>query len=638
MTMLDRMRRHKNLLKWSLALVVVSFILLYVPAFMSTSGGPSLSSDVVARVEGHEVTAGDFQRAYQGQLQAYRSAYGANISEQLLKQLGIEQQILQQMVDERAALAEAERLGMRVSDEEIRSRILTMPAFQMNGQFLGEERSRQLLNMQRPPISPAEFEESLRRSMTVDRLRAALTDWLTIADADIEKEFRKRNEKVKLQLLAFRTDDFKSKVTVSDADIAADFEKNKEKYRVGEQRKVRYLLVDIDAVKTRVNVSQRDIERYYNDNIEQYSTAEQVRASHILLKTEGKDEAAVKATAEKLAQEARGGADFAALARKYSEDDQSKDKGGDLDYFAKGRMVAEFDEKAFSMQPGTISDPVKTQYGFHVIKMVDKKPAATRTLDEVKTQITDAVAYQRAQTQATQLAEKLEKEISKPGDLDVAARANGFTVQETGFFSREEPILGLGAGPDVSQRAFELKEGEVSGHLRVPRGLVFMAPAGKRDPFLPKLDEVKDRVRDDFVREKASELAKQRAAEVKGSSKGDLAAAAKASGLELKTSDLLARDSALPEVGVSAAVDRAAFSLPIGDVSDPIATDNATVVIKVLERKEATKEEFATGKEQLREDLLNERRNRFFSSYMGKAKQRMAIQINREILGRLIGT
>ncbi|MBI3262998.1 MAG: peptidyl-prolyl cis-trans isomerase [Acidobacteria bacterium] len=637
MTMLDKMRRRKNLLKWSLALVVVSFILLYVPAFIRSGGGPATSSDVVAQVEGHEVTAGDFQRAYQGQLQAYRSAYGSNISEQLLKQLGIEQQILQQMVDERAAIAEAERLGIQVSDEEVGDRIRTMPAFQVNGQFMGEERYRQLLNMQRPPISYAEFEESLRRSMTVERLRAALTDWVTVADTELEKEFRRRNEKVKLQLLAFRTDDFRGKVGLAEPEVAAYFDTNKDKYRVGEQRKVRYLLVDVDAIKARVSVSQRDLERYYNDNIEQYSTPEQVRASHILLKTEGKDEAAVRATAEKLAQEARGGADFAALAKKHSEDEASKEKGGDLDYFPRGRMVAEFDEKAFSMQPGTVSDPVKTQYGFHIIKMVDKKAATTRTLDEVKAQITDQVGFQRAQSQAAQLAEKLEAQISKPGDLETVARANGFSAQETGFFRRDEPILGLGAGPDISQRAFELKDGEVTGHLRVPRGFVFLAPAGKKDPYLPKLDEAKDKVRDDLTREKATALAKQRAAEVKGSAKGDLAAAAKAAGIELKTTELVARDAALPEIGVSAAADRVAFALPVGEVSDPIVTDTATVVIKVLERRDTTREEFAAGKEQLRDDLLAERRNRFFSSYMVKAKQRMEIQINREVLGRLIG-
>jgi peptidyl-prolyl cis-trans isomerase D len=637
MTMLDRMRRHKNLLKWSLALVVVSFILLYVPAFIGGGDGPATSGDVVAQVEGHEVTAGDFQRAYQGQLQAYRSAYGSNISEQLLKQLGIEQQILQQMVDERAALAEAGRLGLHVSDEEVGDRIRTMPAFQVNGQFMGEERYRQLLNVQRPPISYAEFEEGLRRSMTVDKLRAALTDWLTIADTDLEKEFRRRNEKVKLQLLAFRVDDFRGKVSVSDPEAAAYFDTHKETYRVGEQRKVRHLLVDVDALKARVNVSQRDLDRSYNDNIEQYSTPEQVRASHILLKTEGKDEASVRATAEKLVQEARSGADFAALAKKYSEDEASKDKGGDLDYFPRGRMVAEFDEKAFSMPPGTISDPVKTQYGFHIVKAVDKKAATTRTLDEVKAQITDQVGFQRAQAQAAQLAEKLEQQINKPADLEGVARANGFTVQETGFFRRDEPILGLGAGPDISQRAFELKDGEVTGHLRVPRGFVFFTLTGKKDPYLPTLEEVKDKVRDDLIREKATELAKQRAAEVKGTAKGDLAAAAKSAGLELKTTELVARDAALPEIGVSAAVDRVAFSRPVGEVSDPIVTDNATVVIKVLERKDATREEFTASKEQLRDDLLGERRNRFFSSYMVKAKQRMDIQINREVLGRLIG-
>ncbi|MBI4478359.1 MAG: peptidyl-prolyl cis-trans isomerase [Acidobacteria bacterium] len=637
MTMLDRMRRHKNLLKWSLALVVVSFILLYIPAFVGDGTGPGLSSDVVAEVEGHEVTAGDFQRAYQGQLQAYRSAYGSNISEQLLKQLGIEQQILQQMVDERAALAEAQRLDIRVTDAEVRERILTMPAFLMNGQFMGEERYRQLLSMQRPPLSPGQFEESLRRSMTVDKLRAALTDWVTIPDGELEQEYRRRNEKVKLQLLAFRTDDFRAKVTVSDAEVSAYYDRHRDKYRVGEQRKVRYLLVDVDALKGGVNVSQRELERYYNDNVEQYSTPEQVRASHILLKTDGKDEATVRILSEKLAQEARGGADFAALARKYSEDEGSKEKGGDLDYFPRGRMVTEFDDQAFSMEPGTIGDPVKTQYGFHIIKVVDKKAATTRSLEEVKAPITEQIAYQRAGQEAARLAETLEDQINEPADLDTAARANGVTVQETGFFGRDEPILGLGAGPDVSQRAFELKEGEVTGHLQVPRGFVFLALSGKKDPYLPKLDEVKDRVREDLTRDKAGELARQRASEAKTASKGDLAAAAKLSGIELKTTDLVARDSALPEVGISATVDRAAFSLPVGAVSDPIGTDTATVIIKVLERTDPTTAEFEKAKDQLRSDLLDERRTRFFNAYMVKAKQRMDIQINREVLGRLIG-
>src|SRR5262252_2908175 len=174
MTMLDRMRRHRDWLKWSLGLVCVTFVLFYIPDFLRGSGADASSSDMIAKVEGREITSGEFRRTYQAQLQAYRSAYGNNMSEQLLKQLGIDQQILQQMVDERAALAEAERLGITVSDEEVRQRIFSMPAFQDNGAFIGEQRYQQLLRMQRPPMTPSEFEDSLRKQLTIQKLRSSV--------------------------------------------------------------------------------------------------------------------------------------------------------------------------------------------------------------------------------------------------------------------------------------------------------------------------------------------------------------------------------------------------------------------------------------------------------------------------------
>src|ERR1051325_6684568 len=172
MTMLDRMRRHRDWLKWSLGLVCVAFVLFYIPDFLRGTGADAASSDTVARVEGRDVTSGEFRRTYQAQLQAYRSAYGNNMSEQLLKQLGIDQQILQQMVDEQAAISEADRLGISVSDEEVRQRIFAMPAFQENGQFIGDQRYQQLLRLQRPPMIPAEFEDGVRRSLTVEKLRS----------------------------------------------------------------------------------------------------------------------------------------------------------------------------------------------------------------------------------------------------------------------------------------------------------------------------------------------------------------------------------------------------------------------------------------------------------------------------------
>jgi peptidyl-prolyl cis-trans isomerase D len=636
MTMLDRMRRHRDWLKWSLGLVCVAFVLFYIPDFLRGSGADAASGDTVAKVEGREISSADFRRTYQAQLQAYRSAYGGNMNDQLLKQLGVEQQILQQMVDERAALAEAERIGIKVSDEEVRQRIFAMPAFQENGGFIGETRYQQLLRMQRPPMIAAEFEDNIRHGLAVEKLRGSLTDWLSVNDKDLEKEYRRRNDKVKLAVVSFTADSFRSQVSASDAEVATYFAGHQNDFKIPEKRKIRYLLLDIEALRAKTVVPASDIEREYNNNSEQYTTPEQVRASHILLKTEGKDDAAVKAKAEGLLKQARGGADFSDLAKKNSEDEASAKNGGDLDYFGRGRMVPEFDQAVFAMQPGAISDLVKTQYGYHIIKLVDKKNATTRPLAEVRQQLNDQLAYQRAQAQAADLAQNLEKQITTPADLDKVAKAQSLTVLESGFFARDEPILGLGPSPEAANKAFDMKTGDVSGPLRASRGFVFETLVAKQDPYVPKVDEVKDRVRDEVVKQKARDLSKQKAAEIAAKLKSapDFEKAAKAAGVEAKTTDLITQDSPIPDLGVAPAVEEAAFKLAAGAVSDPIPTDNGTAVIKVLEKKSVTPEEWTSSKDRFREELLTDRRNRFFSAYMVKAKQKMKIEVNREALQR----
>ena len=634
--MLDRMRRHRDWLKWSLGLVCVAFVLFYIPDFLQGTGADAASSDTIARIEGQKITGSEFRRAYQAQLQAYRSAYGGQMSDQLLKQLGVENQILQQMVDERAALAEADRLGIKVSDEEVRQRILATPAFQENGTFIGETRYQQLLRMQRPPMTAAQFEDNVRRSLAVDKLRASLTDWLSVADKDLEGEYRRRNDKVKLAVVSFTADTFRPQVSATDAEVTAYFDGHKEDFKIPEKRKIKYLLIDFDALRTRITIPAADVQQAYNTNIEQYSQPEQVRASHILLKTEGKDDAAVKAKAEELLKKAKAGADFAELAKANSEDEGSAKNGGDLDFFGRGRMVPEFDQVAFTLQPGQISDLVKTQYGYHIIKVTDRKAASTRSIDEVRQQLTDQLSYERAQTQANEIAAQVEREVKKPADIERVARARGLAVLESGFFAREEPIMGLGPAPEAASRAFEMKPDEVAGPLRAGRGILFQTMTAKQDPYVPKIEEVKDRVRDEVVKQKAREVSKQKATEIAAKLKSapDFEKAAKAAGVEAKTTDLIAAGAPIPDLGVAPAVEDAAFKLPVGAVSDPIATDNGSAVIKVVEKKAVTTEEWNTSKDRFREELLTDRRNRFFSAYMGKAKQKMKIDVNREALQR----
>ena len=641
MTMLDRMRRHKNILKWSLAVVVLTFILLYIPDFVSTrpDGTGAAPGEVVAEVGGREVTAGEFQQRYISQIQAYRNQLGGSVNTSLLRQLGVDQQILNQMIEEQVALIEADRNGIRVTDDELAQQIMSIPGLQENGQFIGEARYQQLLQTQNPPMTTSQFEEGLRRSLIVEKLRAALTDWMAVPDSDLEREYSQRNDKVKLQVIALNADRFRDKVTVTDADVAAYYQSHSAEYRRGEQRKIRYLLLDRDQARQKVVVPPTDVQRYYNDNIQQYQTPEQVRASHILLETAGKNEADVKKRADDIAKQVKGGADFAELAKKVSEDKGSAANGGDLDYFGRGRMVPEFEQAAFSMQPGQISDPVKSQFGYHIIKMVDKRAGSTRSLDEVRPQIQQQLAMETADQRITQQARDLEKSINDPGDLDTAAKELGLMVQESGLFQREDPVPGLGVAPQVAQEAFTLADKQVSKAVGSSRGPVFITVTEKKDPYVPKLDEVKDRVRADLIRQRATELSSERASAIAASLKSapDFAAAAKAQGLEAKDTELIARNAALPDnIGVSPEVDKVAFSLPVNTVSDPIKTSDGTVIVRVVEKDPVTPDEFRKAKETFRAEILNERRGRFFNAYMTKAKDKLSIEINSDVVQRVV--
>ena len=639
MTMLDRMRRHKGWLKWSLAAVVLTFVLFYIPDFLTTPTGAA-PNEALATVEDETITVGAFTRRYNAQVQAYRNAYGGQMNDQLLKQLGIDRQILQQLIDEEAMVAESRKQGITVSDVEIRERILALPGFQENGKFVGEQRYRQILQIQNPPLSTTEFETSLRRALQIEKLRTALTGWMSVDDADVVAEFKKRNEKVKLEVVPVTAEAFKSQVTVTDAELVPYFEKAKDKYRIGEKRAIKYAQVNVEQVRNAIVVPDADIAAFYQQNLTQYQTPAQVRASHILFKLEGKDEKAVQARAEEVLKKAKApNADFAALAKEYSEDDTNNMNGGDLDYFGRGRMVAEFEQAAFGMKAGETSDLVKTAFGFHIIKVVDNQPESTRALAEVRTELEDQLKWQKAQAEAESIAKSLEATTKTPADLDRVATERGLSVVETGLIASDEPVQGIGAQPELSSRVFAMKEGEVTPALRVATGWVFATVTGRQDSYVPQLAEVKARVADDVRQDKAAEMARQRAAAIANDLKTakDFTAAAKRAGLDVKTTELVARGSAIPDLGISEAVDAAAFALPQGGVSDAISTPTGTAVIRVVEKVGVTDAEVASGKDTLRDELVNARRDKFFGAYMQKAKSGLKINILQDTLARITG-
>ena len=638
--MLDGMRRHKGWLKWSLALVCLAFVFLYVPGFVDQGPMQGLPDTVLARVGEHEISVMEFRQAYLRQLQAYRLQAGEEISEDLLRQLGIDRQILQQLVNEYYQLTEAERVGLQVADAEVRQWIVTLPTFQEDGQFIGEQRYLELLQRQRPPVSPAQFEEDVRRQLLVERLQATVTQWVNVSDEEVEMEHRRRNEKVKIDVVAFRGDDFRDDVEATDEDIELLYQEESLVYQVPEKRKLRFLLLDEGAFADGITPSDVEVQDYYDSNLSQYSTPGQVRASHILLRTEDQEESAVEALAAELATAARGGADFAELAREHSDDEGTAEMGGDLGLFGRGRMVPEFEGVAFAMDVDAISDPVKSPFGYHVIKVTEKQVETVRLLAEVRNSIVTTLKREQASARTSVLSRAIAAEVSTPADLDTAAAARGLEVQESGFAAPGEPILGLGLAREVSARAFQIEEGQVEGPISTPLGPAFVTVIGRQDPYVPPLDDVRAQVREDVIRRKALTLARERAGEVAAQLQEaeDFAAAAQAAELTVGSSELMSRGGAFPEVGVSDAVEAIAFALPVGGVSDVVEAGSAAAIVHVVERQDVTAAELESARDELRTELLRQKQDQFFRSYMDSAQETIELNIDQLALDEALGT
>ncbi len=230
-----------------------------------------------------------------------------------------------------------------------------------------------------------EFEDLIGQGLLEEKFRQLVTDGITVSPAEVEQDFRRRNDKIKISYVVIKPEDLQSKVEASDADLSAYFDKNKARYNVPERRVVQYAFLDLEQLRLRANISQDEIRSYYDSHIDTYKSPDRAHVAHILFKTVGKTDAEaeeIRKKAEDVLKKAKSGANFADLAKQYS-DDTTKDKGGDLDWIVRGQTVPEFEQAAFSLPVGSISDLVKTQYGFHIIKVIDRQTARTQTLEEV---------------------------------------------------------------------------------------------------------------------------------------------------------------------------------------------------------------------------------------------------------------
>jgi peptidyl-prolyl cis-trans isomerase D len=636
------MRRHRRWLFVFLWLVIAAFIVLYVPAFRraSAEGSPG---ETLADVGGLTITVGQFQRAYQQQRQRLQQMYGSQLDPSMLDRLGIDEQVLSRLVEQRLIRLEAERLGLRVDDDALAGAILHLPAFQQNGTFDRAE-YKHLLDLQ--GVSEQEFEESVREQLLAERLESLVTDGVAVTPQDVEREFRRRTEQVKAEYAQVPADRYKAEVTVGDDEVKAAFEARREEFRVPEKRTVSYLLVDTAAARARAAVTDAEIGAYYADHRDEFTEPEQACASHILLKVKATPEAKdghPEDEARKLAQVAldrvRGGADFAAVAREVSEDTGSAAQGGDLGCSPRGRMVPEFDNAAFGLEPGQISDLVKSPFGFHVIRLNSRKEESVPALTAVKERIRQTLADQKATRMLADKVQAISDGLRRGRSLEEVGRIEGLVVQKSAPFARGEQPPTLDS-PLVTARAFELKRGETSPDpYPVGSGTVFIGMPEVQPSKLPDFSEVKDKVKATLVEERARERARAAAADLRArAEKQGLDKAAAALGLVRKeTPALVGRGQPLGDLGSGRELEDAAFSLPEKTLSEPLRTPAGYAIVRVLERKAFDPAAFAGQQARIAGELRQQKQEQLFRAYMNRARERYTIERRPAAMQRVLG-
>jgi peptidyl-prolyl cis-trans isomerase D len=634
------MRRHRGWLNWFLVLIIAAFILLYVPAFLKTDTGAP--GEVLADVGGMPITRGEFDRAYQRQRQAYERMYQGRLDPAMLRGLGLEQQTLQGLVSQRLIALEAKRLGLRVDDETVAQRLATAPEFQRDGRFVGAAEIRRLLDMQR--ISVEEFEVTLRDRILAEQLEALVTDGVSVTPAEAEQEFRRRTEQVKIEYVLADASKFREGQTVSDDEVKARFDSAKDTYRLPERRILSYALADATALASRVAVTDRDIESYYQGHRDEFKQEEEACASHILIKVkqgeakEGHADEEAKKVAQELLDQVKAGKDFAELAKKSSEDQGSAAQGGSLGCFGRGRMVPEFENAAFSLGAGETSDLVKSPFGYHIIRVTERKDETFAPLAQVKERIRQTMLADRARTLAEEKMRGMSEELRRGKSLDEAAGNVGLSVQKSAPLERGKPAPPL-ASPALLAKAFELRKGEVAKEpFALPTAYAFIALDEIQPSRIPELKDVQARVRADLVQEKALARARELAAQVRTrAEKEGLDKAASALGLVRKeTPALVGRGQPLAELGSAAALEEAAYSLPEKTLSEPVRAAGGYAVIRVLEKKPFDPAAFEKEKPSITTSLRGEKKQQLFQAFLAQARQRYKVDENRPAMQRAV--
>jgi peptidyl-prolyl cis-trans isomerase D len=629
--MLKYMRTHAT--SWFIKVLLVVIIVVFVLWGMGRI--KDQEKTVVAKVDGDTITRAKFDRTYNEVFEYYTKIFGQQLTPDLLKGLNIKQQVLDQLINTTIIQQGMREIGFRVSEEELRDAILQYPAFQRGGQFDNNLYRIALRNM---GLDEATFQEKLRTNLMNQRMLTLIADTAVIITETEEKElYFLQNEQINLSFVKVSPHAFTRRVSVTQADLEGYYAEHGEEFRTPAQVTVRYLRFSPDAYLREAEVSPQEVQEYYTLHIDEYQRPQKVRVRNILIRVSqdaGPDEVeAAHKKAEQVLAEARRGADFAALARKYS-DDPSRSEGGDLGYFSRGEMDPALGEVVFSLQKGAISPVVRTRYGFHILKVEDVQAAKTKKLDEVKEEIISQVRKEKAQYLAAIHAEDAAYQAKNKGGLQAYADEAGLEVQKAGPFK-------AGGGPSerFSSIAFTLDVDEISSAFQDGDDYFVLQVVDKIPPQIPPLEEVKGQVREAFVASLAQGMAQGIAQDLltawkKGEGFGDLL---RSNGLTVQETGFFKRTASSPP-GIGSLGEKSAeiatLSLEAPWPDDIIEVNDTYIVVKLRDEKKVEEKQYTKEKDAYFKQLSNLKGSALVQGWLTAMKAKVPIEINEELFGQ----
>jgi peptidyl-prolyl cis-trans isomerase D len=616
-----------------LGLVALSMVAYLVPG--GPGSGATTNEAVIAEVCDSKITLREVQMQLQSALK--NKSFPMQMIQNYIPEF------VNQFVAERATACQANDMGIRVSEEEVANAIKSMLPNIFQGGF-NKELYAGFLSQQ--GLTIPEFETNVRKQMQLVKLRNLVMEGLIVTADEIEGEYKRRNEKIKVEYVTFAADKFKAQVNLTPADVQTYFNANRDRFKTEEKRSFDLLVAAEDKIGATIDVSENTLRQVYASAGDRWRSGERVHVRHILFKTTEKSDADVKAIEAKAAgvlQQIKGGADFAKLATEHSDDPGSKAKGGDLDWVVKGQTVANFEASAFSLKKNEISNLVKTEYGYHILQVLDREEPKVKTFEDVKAELAVEMRRQQVQARMEQAAEQARAELAKAPKNAAAIAAkynlNHYTVQEA---RPSDPLQEIGVNQDFSSAVFSLQPGGVSNGIIIGNNKIAIAVLQGITPIRnAELTEVENGIRAQLTEQKAFEIMSAKAKEVDGMVKagGDLKAIAKAVGGEVKTSDEFTRDGNIQAVG-SATYFSDLFEKPAGSLSGPHNISGQVAVARLVAKTDADMSKLATERPNLITGIkgrkAQERKDLFEDGLVNRLIEKGKIKINQDIIRRLI--